>query len=164
MPVSFKTRIEGTRLSAGIAKLAERAGDWRGAWPRLTGHLADALARQFESLGASGGGERWAPLSAAYARRKEQIYPGQPLLQASGRLFQSLTGSTGDTLRETEALKLRFGTRVAYASLLHSGTRRGLPARPLLNLTAGDTEAVASAMLRQAKGIAREAGFGNDER
>ena len=158
MPLDFTFSTRST-VNSGTDALAEQAQDWRAVWPGISGCLAQAVGQQFEAEGGRGPHDRWAPLSDAYARRKQKLYPGRPLLQASGRLWQSLVGKTQDTAEEYESGKLRFGTRVAYAAYIQSG-RGKVSQRMIFDLQLEDVTAVKNQMELQALQIARGAGFG----
>ncbi len=157
--LDFKFKAESSRLRSGIETLAEGASDWREAWPKMTGQLSQIVSEVFESQGGRGGRGAWAPLSEPYARRKERRYPGQPLLQATRRLWRSLVGRSEDSVEEQSPRSLRLGTRVEYAPYLQSGTRRGLPARVIVDLSSQDQSSVAGAMQRQALRVVARAGF-----
>jgi len=157
--LDFKFKTESSRLSSGIETLAEGASDWRGAWTKMSGQLSQIVSEVFESRGGRGGRDAWAPLSEQYARRKERQYPGQPLLQATRRVWRSLVGRSEDSVEERSSRSLRLGTRVEYASYLQSGTRRGLPARVIVDLSSEDQSSVAGTMRQEALRVVARAGF-----
>ncbi len=176
--LDFRLNVKGSNeFCLGIQSLAGQIADWRGAWPGIAGHLITMLTEQFGGEGARATGTPWAPLSKQYAKRKQEQYPGRPILQASGRLWQSLVGRTQDTVEEQEPLKLKFGSRLDYAVYLQSGTGkgltrtssvptgpgtgRGMPQRVIFDLAGPDNGA---AITKQAQGhaanIAQGVGFG----
>jgi phage gpG-like protein len=172
MPLEFAHKVESSRLEDGIRALSDRAQDWRAAWPAIAGHLTRIFAAQFDGEGAR---DRWAPLTEDYARRKQKLYPGRSILQATRRLWQSLVGKTSDTIDEHQPLRMTFGTRLPYASYLQSGTGkglhrtggvptgrgtgRGMAQRAILDLLPQDQTAVANEIARQASALAQGAGF-----
>lgn len=158
MPVDFKFKAETSSVTSGTQTLAEGAGDWREAWPKMTGQLTQIVSEVFDSQGARGGRDAWAPLSEKYARRKERRYPGQPLLQATRRLWRSLVGEGEDSVEEREPIRLRHGTRVEYAPYLQSGTSR-MPPRAIVGLAPRDETSLTSAIKQQALRVGARAGF-----
>ncbi len=176
MPIQFTLRAEGSKLDAAIVGLGQKIQDWREAWPAVSDALRGIAMRQLASQGAGGRRESWAPLSPEYARRKQKKYPGQPILQASTRLWQSLVGTTQDTVEDPASMKLRFGTRVEYAGYLQSGTGkgfhktsgvptgrgtgRGMAQRMMVDSELRDEVALAKEFERQASHRARGLGFG----
>ena len=65
-------------------------------------------------------------------RAKEQ---GGKTLQDTGRLFQSVTATTTDSVREVTRTQLRVGTKLIYAPSHQFGyPGRGIPKRPFLGI------------------------------
>lgn len=125
------------RLSLWGAKLR----DWPVLWEQIGRAFADAEASLFESEGADGGGENtpWAQLDENYAARKAQLYPGKPILQASGELEESLTDPER-AMRLVAPDVLLYGSDVTtadgwnLAELHYAGTSK-MPARnPLISI------------------------------
>lgn len=79
---------------------------------------------------------RFAPLSARYARTKASLFPGQPILVATGRLRASFAQFTRDSIAVIGRDRLVYGTRVPYAMEHQFGVpARNLPARPPIQLS-----------------------------
>ncbi|MGV0984991.1 MAG: hypothetical protein ACOYB2_10580 [Limnohabitans sp.] len=70
----------------------------------------------------------WPALSPAYAALKAILYPGKPILQATGRLHDSLTSLTADTVYDVSPQKVTMGTAVEYSEKHQVGEGR-LPQR-----------------------------------
>jgi phage gpG-like protein len=82
-------------------------------------------------------GAPWTSLTPLYAQWKYKVYPGMPILTASGTLRDSLvwTGAGLGPQGIWEAMpgSVRFGTSVPYAGAHQHGVpERNLPARPFL--------------------------------
>jgi phage gpG-like protein len=60
----------------------------------------------------------WPRLSPAYQERKYREVGPMPILVYSGRLRESLTGNTADTVYTPTARTLRMGTKVPYSTFL----------------------------------------------
>lgn len=71
----------------------------------------------------------WAPLSPAYAARKQRLFGSKPILRATDALFDSLTkqGATGN-IHRISAKEAEFGSSDFKAMLHHVGAGR-LPVR-----------------------------------
>ena len=69
-------------------------------------------------------GEQWAPLSPTYAAWKAKHYPGRGILQREGRLYNSLSAQSGDTIFRVTPTSAEFGTKVPYA-VYHQAEDRG---------------------------------------
>lgn len=97
--------------------------------------LGDALVtanrRQFSSEGAYGSGG-WDPLSPKYAAWKATRYPGQPILQATGTMMESVTERPMG-VEAIEAQFAVFGTGVEYAAYHQQGTPQ-MPQRRIVEL------------------------------
>lgn len=82
-----------------------------------------------------GEGMRWPQLSEKYAEWKEKHYPGMPILQRSGRLFNSMTkqGSDGNiTVIGKEGAV--FGTSISYG-IYHDSTKSRSGKLPMRNFS-----------------------------
>lgn len=78
----------------------------------------------------------WAPLSAAYAKRKERLYPGAGILVATGLMQSSFTGLIDST-------SLIIGNTAEYFKYHQSsGPRSRLPRRIMMRLTENMKETV----------------------
>lgn len=74
----------------------------------------------------------WAPLSPAYAKRKQEEFGNKPLLRATDDLFKSFTqqGATGN-IHQVSAMNAVFGSSDFKAMFHQMGTIK-MPARPPL--------------------------------
>jgi len=79
--------IEGEKqLSRKLLILSESIKDWTPAFKETALTLKNVFSNDvFESEGGAVG-ERWSPLSKAYAARKAQKYPGKGILEATGTM------------------------------------------------------------------------------
>lgn len=116
----------------GRPKNLQPVFDWFGAY-MVTG----SIQRNFE---AEGRPSPWAPLSPAYAEWKEAHYPGQPILQLTGRMRASFHWRSSP-----QTLKI-WNTR-PYFRYHQTGTSR-MPARISLLLQDAD-KAVLTRKCRQ---------------
>lgn len=106
-----------------------------GAWKAVASEFRKIEREQFDSQGSKGESGKWAPLSPKYAEVKQKKYGSVPILQASGKLYRSLTveGAEGAVHEET-ALELTLGTRDPKAAYHQTGTRK-MPAREPISMT-----------------------------
>lgn len=119
------------QVDARLDRLDVAAANLFSTWLKATELLEAAEQSQFESEGAFGSGG-WKPLSEAYAAWKEQHYPGKPILQREGALFDSLTEQAAPgAIRDIFPNFMQFGTSVPYAVFHQEGTDT-MPARPPL--------------------------------
>lgn len=109
------------KIHFAFAGLASGVKDWRGhIWPAVVSRaIRPWLKLQFAEEGRGEHG-KWAPLTEAYARQKERKWPGKPILEASGKLKESLLseGNKGTTTERT----LEYGTDVPYGFFHQVGT------------------------------------------
>lgn len=92
--------------------------------------MVSAIAAAETEWFATEGEGSWKQLSAAYAAQKAMVFPGQPILVATGDLRDSLTTPT----RLAQSIgpdSLSVGSDVSYAAYHQSGTQF-MPARPPL--------------------------------
>jgi phage gpG-like protein len=125
-------------------------------WDKLADALRDSTRRNFATEGASSGA-RWHPLSPRYGTWKAKHYPGQPILQRSGVMMESLVNDGHGSIYERRPAAMAWGTSVPYAKYHQTGTTRGLPARPIIRLTDADqddmTKLVHRHLLESARGL-----------
>ena len=132
--VMFRMEVAGAPIvSRMISRFADVTDDLSPAWKRIADDFLKVEARLFGSEGASGG-EKWAPLSPAYAEWKEKHYPGKPILEREGDLMRSLVERNSDHIERISPDQLVLGTRDPKAMFHQRGTRI-MPARPPIMLS-----------------------------
>lgn len=140
------------RLSVAFERTGEELRDFSThVWPKLTPVFEAEERRQFDAQGGGPRGE-WAPLTDAYARRKELLYPGNPILVASGALKAALTESSSPlATRAYSGQQFEFGTSgLEYASYHQVGTER-MVARPPFDFSDDFERDVTEAALEAAR-------------
>jgi len=122
------------RLRALSAEALERARDMRPVWDVGAAAFRLEMDRQFRTQGRYLLGERWVPLSPAYAHRKPQPPAPFGILYRSGELYRSLhDASHPDHVYVRTQTAMEIGTRVPYAAYHQYGTRK-MPARPIIKV------------------------------
>ena len=133
--VGFVFEIEGERLiDRRLSRFGENITDLRPFWTEIFDDLNKLTGQQFKGEGSRSRG--WAPLSLAYSAWKA-THGGGRILELTGRLRASLAEQTADSIRESRAMEMRFGTRVPYAGFHQTGTRR-MPRRRPIDINEGD--------------------------
>lgn len=131
--VTFEWSAPAQRFVFGLEKWAALVQDWRPVFREARGAFFASEAQHFATEGRSTGGA-FAALSPAYARRKRRLYPGRPILTASGRLRDVLTGARSDgAISRITRDEFVQGVRgnVSGARYHDSGTRYMPRRRPL---------------------------------
>ena len=133
----FRLEIAGeVAMDRGIARFADGVADYRPIWPSIEEDFYLQVKDQFKTQGTEGG-EAWQELNPEYAQWKEVHYPGMPILQRTGDLYNSLTSSTDPNAVLEEGRKsLTLGSRVPYGIYHQSSEPRTshLPRRPVIQL------------------------------
>lgn len=135
------------RLNAADALRRVRAMDDAASTPReALQDAADLRLRQQQEYVRSA---PWKPLAAKSARRKAaKGRTTRPLL--GGRLEKSLTVQRSrGSIRRFAKSSVLVGTSNPVARLHQKGTRRGLPARPVIRVTAKDRDELADVFRRR---------------
>lgn len=137
--ITLEYQVGGQTGEQSVERLAvafERAGaecaDFgKHIFPELVPVLEAGVRAQFDAEGGGPAAGAWAQLTAQYAAWKEGVYPGQPILVATGALQDALTvDGSAHALRDYSASMLNFGTQgLDYASFHQTGTSN-MPARP----------------------------------
>ncbi len=78
--ISLRYSLRGlSGLQGDLASLERALRDFAPLWRRVRPIAVRQLAFQFATEGAHGG-DRWQPLSPAYAAQKARSHPGKPIL------------------------------------------------------------------------------------
>jgi hypothetical protein len=155
--MAVDNKIDGMpELFRGLREFAEGAGDLRRSERDLFARFGDT---ERGWLGSEGRGS-FAPLSPAYARRKQQRHGPRPILQASGELFRALTDAPAFEVGAggTEMTIRPGGPRARRVAAVHARGRRGMPARPPL-APARDFMNLGDVIEKNAVTFARALGF-----
>jgi phage gpG-like protein len=149
----------GDDVPREMALAFERAGDELAdfeahLFPRLTPVFEQEMREQFDDEGHGPVAGAWAPLSEQYAEWKDKNYPGRPILQREGTLYEALTSSGSPFARRAySGDTYDFGTiGVEYASYHQLGAEK-LPPRPPFDM--GDD--FEKQLLQEGEAAAREA-------
>jgi phage gpG-like protein len=161
--------VEGADDLVARFATVEKGLDFRelGTWDAVATEFRKIEYEQFASEGADGASGAWQALSTEYAARKLKQWGQVPIMQASGRLWRSLTQKgSKDAVEEQTATELTLGTTVEYAKYHQSKEpRKKLPRRPLVDLTDAQTarlggviqgkmkQLIANAKLRDIRGF-----------
>jgi hypothetical protein len=125
----IRINVDGTATELQIKQLAVFLTDLRPFWPvvkRLVTGAGGWWSQQFATEG-SFGGHGWAALSPRYAAIKATMFPGKPILQATGALRQAASNPRGEYT--SRAMTLTIDNPVA--SYHQEGTDK-MPARPIV--------------------------------
>lgn len=117
------------QLSRTLLRFRQHAEDMSPAFEQIADDFYEIERRQFASEGVYGSGG-WKPLSPGYAARKSVLYPGKPILQATGALFESLTGGRG-AVKKVSRDELLLSTDDEKAPFHQRGTRKMPQRRPV---------------------------------
>lgn len=131
MVISTSYIIENDKeFAAQIKAAGDRVGDLRVAFALIAKDWRKSNMAQF-SLRGSG---QYPPLSAHYAAQKRKKYGNRPIMVATGRLRDSLTGSpNSDSIQQIGKTNLIMGTVVPYGIYHQSDApRRKIPLRKFL--------------------------------
>ena len=110
---------------------SKRAKNFRPVMKWAARETQKQTTRVFRAEGAAAGGRKWPELSYATMKIKADRYPGQPMLERTGKLKNSLRRGGGGHVRVVGKKGLKFGTTVRYARDLQEGVGR-MPPRPFL--------------------------------
>lgn len=140
--------IEGEKqVSRKLRGIAESLRDWTPAFQKIAGELRrDFSGDVFESEGEAIG-ERWTPLSRAYAERKAVKYPGKGILEATGKMRRAFQS-------QYDATSARVWNNIAYFKYHQSNKlpRRKLPRRVMMKLDNDRKEFIQRTFLEAVRG------------
>lgn len=155
----FTFELEGVEgFDRSFSRLEKGLDDFRPLWPEVIKYFHGTFfPRLFSTEGAAGEAGKWAALSPAYAKYKAQKYPGQPILQATGALYASLTDieAVGAVVKP-ERDELIIGSNIPYGKFHQKG--QGVPKRPM-SFSNESRRAVQKAIQKGLVRFTRELGF-----
>ena len=126
------------QLDRDFTRIRETIDDLTPVWKEVQIEFFDIEGEQFDSEGKKGLSGKWKPLSPKYEEIKLQKYGSIALiggiLYATGRMRESLTRHTSDTVSEIHKQEATFGTAVPYAKYHQTGGGR-LPQRKVIDLS-----------------------------
>ena len=138
--------------------------DMRNFAPAIAAEFYRAEDEQFKTEGAAGASGKWAPLSKAYERFKEQAYPGETILRATGHMNESLIDPEAlDAVFIANKEEVIMGTKDPKALAHHRGGGR-LPKRPVISLSETQKRRMQKAIQRELVEFTRSVGFQVDEK
>lgn len=158
----FVATVEGVELlNRGFNRIESHISDFRSIWPDVGREIYAINREQLDSEGTAGASGKYAALSPAYERFKAIQFPGQPILQASGNLYESLTDlESPDAIFRPGKDELIIGSKVPYARAHQRGNpSRNLPARPIFSFSEPQKRRITKAIQRGLVRFTREAGF-----
>lgn len=163
--IRFQAELLGVPvLDRAFNRVEEFISDFRSFWPGVSQTFYAIEKEQFESEGSKGASGKWTPLSKAYEKFKQVRFPGKPIMQAEGHLFESLTDPDAfDAVFIPEKTQLTIGTKDPKAKAHHRGRGR-LPARPLISLTESQKRRMQKVIQKELVEFTRRAGFQVEER
>lgn len=160
--ITFSATVDGVEaLNRGFNRIEQHISDFRSIWPEVAREIFAINREQLDSEGAAGASGKYAALSPAYQRFKAIQFPGQPILQASGDLYASLTDMEApDAIFRPGKDELVIGSKVPYARAHQRGNpSRNLPARPIFSFSEPQKRRIQKAIQRGLVQFTRQAGF-----
>ena len=131
--VTLNVRMTGDKeLVAGFRRAFNQVQDFRPVFLEILKDFRKTVDKTFRR----GGSPKWAPLNPQYAAWKKKRYPGKGILELKGQLRASLTGTTAYSDVDIEKKNASFETKDPVAHLHQDGTRRKLPKREFVKITA----------------------------
>jgi phage gpG-like protein len=119
MRIKIDVRADSTLKH--LREMEARSKNFRAVFMWAKRYLERANSANFAASGLPVGG--WSPLDARYAAWKSVNFPGRPMMQQSGKLFNSLRNLDNPAMRINNTTA-EFGTIVEYAKFHQYGTNR----------------------------------------
>ncbi len=122
-------------VDGAFAKLAQTLSDLSKPFEKASEVFYRFEKDVFETEGRSSKARQWSPLTRQYARWKEKVAPGKPILELTGALRDSMTGPDDpNSFRDIQPQEMAIGTTLFYAEFHQTGTPR-MVARQVIALT-----------------------------
>lgn len=156
----------GENVTAHIAEALQKLGMecsqlfTKRVYPEIFAMLEAESKAQFGAQGQGRSGA-WEPLTDGYAAWKAKAYPGQPINQRTGHLFDGLTNSASPYALRSGFVDLEFGViGIPYADFIQGGTVN-MVARPVIDLDETFEQRIADVTEAALIGAARDSGADN---
>lgn len=157
--IRITLQIDGEdQFNRTFTRFTEFLTDLRQIWPGVITEFRQIEKEQFAGEGVGQLG-RWKPLSARYAKWKAKKYPGKPILQREGRLVESLTRNSPDSVVNPQREFLEIGTSVEYAAYHHRGVKNRLAQRKVIDFNDTQKNRIMKVIQRRMLSAGRENGF-----
>jgi phage gpG-like protein len=141
------TALGETVMRRELIRFADNLANPRIALETAAITLETAAEEQFDTEGAHASGG-WAPLALSTIQEKDRKGLSPHILQATGRLRDSLTRKFDPShVERLSEDSLTFGTTVPYAIFHQTGTRR-MPRRPPVALSEDDKRLIVKGIQR----------------
>lgn len=136
MRINFSIQGE-MQISRTFMGVKSAIRDWTPALSKSAEDLIEIFSYDVFETEGQALGDPWLPLSPAYALRKERLYPGKGILDASGTMRDSFT-------QVIDTTSLIIGNAATYFKYHQSNAPRksNLPRRMMLYLTENMREMV----------------------
>lgn len=159
MALKLTIAVEGkTELLSAFLKAQHGMVDLRklGGWDSVEGAFRKIMKQQFSTEGAAGASGSWQKLSPAYSKWKDKTYGPLPILQATKKLFNSLTSNAEGSIVIKEPQDFAIGTNVQsdkgfpYPDA-HQEGGPVLPKREIISLTQAQKETLVKPLNQKLK-------------
>jgi phage gpG-like protein len=134
--MKFEIEVEGVKeLVTAFEKVQDGVADLRknAIWLKVQQAFYREVKDHFAGEGTGQSG-KWKELSSPYKEWKAKKWGAVPILQASGKMYKSLTREGADAIVDKQPLEMTLGTKVKYAKYHQGGTKK-MPARPVYDFT-----------------------------
>lgn len=111
-------------------------------------YLKNHMKKQFSTQGHYGGSP-WRGNSSKYNEWKQSKVGHKKILEFSGRLKNSIIRTTAFSKYITTKKTMEYGTSVSYAPYQNNGTSKGIKAKSIFGMTAGQKKALVTIIQRQ---------------
>jgi len=168
-----KAAIAARGFAVYAQQLRERAANVHPAWDAVRAIIFASTEDRFEKEGRRGDFRKWRALSnkpsrwlggLSYRQWKEENFPGNPILELTGRMRDQLTGLSGDHYEERSPFHLTIGSNLPGESGeghdlagIHAVGRRWppMPARPPFGITITDANKITDVLVDYVTGTTR---------
>lgn len=156
-------------------EVRERARNLHPAWDAVRAIIFASTADRFTKEGRRGGFRKWRALSRkpsnwlgglSYREWKDENFPGQPILQLTGRMAYQLTGLSGDHYEERSSQHLTIGSNLPVDSgeghdlggihAVGRQTHPAMPARPPFGISITDANDITNVLVDYVTGTSRD--------
>lgn len=156
----FSFEIDGVEVfNRAFNRLEDGLDDLQSIWPGVAGEIYAITDEQFTNEGSQGASGEWAALSKAYGAFKAVAFPDQPILKATGSMFDSLTDpEAAGAIFKPEQTSLTIGSSVDYAIYHQRGTPN-MPARKIYSFSESQKRRIQKAIQAGLVAFVRRQGF-----
>lgn len=160
MGITLKIEVDGIEeATKALDSMGDSTTNLIPLWNIIQPYFYSIEKTLFDTEGRSGTQGGWQALSPGYKKQKIKKWGNQPILQASGKMYKSLTGITSDSIVSKTKTEMTLGTSLKRYPSAHQRGNARLPQRKAIDLTPKNRKKMLNLAIAHFNSESKKAGF-----